>query len=95
MRYGYDDELFQAWRDGKIRRKDLPEELVAMTLDLCARGGEPRAEQERCRARGACARPRCAAYAWRGRVRGMDRELTTGCAPGPPARLQPVDKSCH
>ena len=25
----------------------------------------------------------------------LDRELTWGCAPGPPARLQPVDKSCH
>ena len=38
--------LFQAWRDGKIRRKDLPEEVVAMALDLCERW---RAEQERCR----------------------------------------------
>ena len=28
-------------RDGKIRRKDLPEKVVArMTLDLCERGGE-------------------------------------------------------
>ena len=39
---GYDDELFQAWRDGEIRRKDLPEEVMAMTLDLCERW---RAEQ--------------------------------------------------
>ena len=46
MQYGYDDELFQAWRDGEIRRKDLPEEVVAMALDLCERW---RAEQERCR----------------------------------------------
>ena len=45
MRHGYGDELFQAWRDGKIRQKDLPE-VVAMTLDLCERW---RAEQERCR----------------------------------------------
>ena len=38
MQYGYDDELFQAWRDGEIRRKDsLPEEVVAMALDLCER----------------------------------------------------------
>ncbi|EOD18336.1 hypothetical protein EMIHUDRAFT_196533 [Emiliania huxleyi CCMP1516] len=44
MQYGYDDELFQAWRDGEIRRKDLPEEVVAMALDLCERW---RAEQER------------------------------------------------
>ncbi|EOD32068.1 hypothetical protein EMIHUDRAFT_202633 [Emiliania huxleyi CCMP1516] len=41
---GYDDELFQAWRDGEIRRKDLPEEVEAMALDLCERW---RAEQER------------------------------------------------
>ena len=33
--------------------------------------------------------------AYRDRIRGVDRELTRGCAPGPPARLQPVDKSCH
>ena len=46
MQYGYDDELFQAWRDGEIRRKDLPEEVVAMALDLCERW---RAEQARCR----------------------------------------------
>ena len=46
MQYGYDDELFQAWRDGEIRRKDLPEEVVALALDLCERW---RAEQERCR----------------------------------------------
>ncbi|EOD15427.1 hypothetical protein EMIHUDRAFT_103379 [Emiliania huxleyi CCMP1516] len=46
MQYGYDDELFQAWRDGEIRRKDLPEEVVAMAFDLCERW---RAEQERCR----------------------------------------------
>ena len=46
MQYGYDDELFQAWRDGKIGEKDLPEEVMAMTLDLCERW---RAEQERCR----------------------------------------------
>ena len=47
MQCGYADELFQAWRDGKIRRKDLPEKVVArMTLDLCERW---RAEQERCR----------------------------------------------
>ena len=46
MQCGYGDELFQAWRDGKIRQKDLPEEVVAMTLDLCERW---RAEQERCR----------------------------------------------
>ncbi|EOD34712.1 hypothetical protein EMIHUDRAFT_252789 [Emiliania huxleyi CCMP1516] len=26
MQYGYDDELFQDWRDGKIGEKDLPEE---------------------------------------------------------------------
>ncbi|EOD19154.1 hypothetical protein EMIHUDRAFT_458800 [Emiliania huxleyi CCMP1516] len=26
MQYGYDDELYQAWRDGKIGEKDLPEE---------------------------------------------------------------------
>jgi len=39
------DELFQAWRDGKMRRQDLPEKVVAMTLDLCERW---RAEQERC-----------------------------------------------
>ena len=45
MRHGYGDELFQAWRDGKIRQKDLPE-VVAMTLDLCERW---RAEQERCK----------------------------------------------
>ena len=44
--YGYDDELFQDWRDGKIGEKDLPEEVMAMTLDLCERW---RAEQERCR----------------------------------------------
>ena len=35
MQYGYDDELFQDWRDGKIGEKDLPEEVMAMTLDLC------------------------------------------------------------
>ena len=35
MQYGYDDELYQAWRDGKIGEKDLPEEVMAMTLDLC------------------------------------------------------------
>ena len=29
------------------------------------------------------------------RIRGVDPELNRGCAPGPPARLQPVDKSCH
>ena len=46
MQYGYDDELYQAWRDGKIGEKDLPEEVMAMTLDLCERW---RAEQERCR----------------------------------------------
>ena len=23
MQYGYDDELYQAWRDGKIGEKDL------------------------------------------------------------------------
>ena len=40
MQYGYDDELFQAWRDGEIRRKDLPEEVVAMALDLCERWPE-------------------------------------------------------
>ena len=40
MQCGYGDELFQAWRDGKIRQKDLPEEVVAMTLDRFARGGE-------------------------------------------------------
>ena len=45
MQYGYDDELFQAWRDGKMRRQDLPEKVVAMTLDFCERW---RAEQERC-----------------------------------------------
>ena len=28
-------------------------------------------------------------------LRGVDPELTSGCALGPPARLQPVDKSCH
>ena len=28
-------------------------------------------------------------------LRGVDRELTRGCAPGPPARLQRVDKCCH
>ena len=28
-------------------------------------------------------------------IRGVDPELTRGCALGPPARLQPVDKSCH
>ena len=28
-------------------------------------------------------------------LRGEDPELTRGCALGPPARLQPVDKSCH
>ena len=28
-------------------------------------------------------------------LRGVDPELTRGCALGPPARLQPVDKSCH
>ncbi|EOD39640.1 hypothetical protein EMIHUDRAFT_200199 [Emiliania huxleyi CCMP1516] len=45
MQYGYDDELFQDWRDGKIGEKDLPEEvMMAMTLDLCERW---RAEQER------------------------------------------------
>ena len=26
MQCGYGDELFQAWRDGKIRQKDLPED---------------------------------------------------------------------
>ena len=46
MQYGYDDEIFQDWRDGKIGEKDLPEEVMAMTLDLCERW---RAEQERCR----------------------------------------------
>ena len=46
MQYGYDDELYQAWRDGKIGEKDLPEEVMAMTLDLCERW---RAEQARCR----------------------------------------------
>ena len=46
MQYGYDDELYQAWRDGVIGEKDLPEEVMAMTLDLCERW---RAEQERCR----------------------------------------------
>ena len=46
MQYGYDDELYQAWRDGEIGEKDLPEEVMAMTLDLCERW---RAEQERCR----------------------------------------------
>ena len=40
------NELFQTWRGGKIRRKDLLEEVVAMALDLCERW---RAEQERCR----------------------------------------------
>ena len=25
MQYGYDDELFQDWRNGKIGEKDLPE----------------------------------------------------------------------
>ena len=45
MQCGYGDELFQAWRDGKIRQKDLPK-VVAMALDLCERW---RAEQERCR----------------------------------------------
>jgi len=44
MQYGYDDEIFQDWRDGKIGEKDLPEEVMAMTLDLCERW---RAEQER------------------------------------------------
>ena len=39
------NELFQTWRGGKIRRKDLLEEVVAMALDLCERW---RAEQERC-----------------------------------------------
>ena len=28
-------------------------------------------------------------------VRGVEGELNRGCAPSPPARLQPVDKSCH
>ena len=37
MQCGYGDELFQAWRDSKILRKDLPEEVVAMALDLCER----------------------------------------------------------
>ena len=46
MQYGYDDELFQDWRDGKIGEKDLPEEVMAMTLDLCERW---RVEQARCR----------------------------------------------
>ena len=46
MQYGYDDELYQAWRDGEIGEKDLPEEVMAMTLDLCERW---RAEQARCR----------------------------------------------
>ena len=32
MQYGYDDELFQDWRDGKIGEKDLPEEVMAMTI---------------------------------------------------------------
>ena len=35
MQYGYDDELYQAWRDGEIGEMDLPEEVMAMTLDLC------------------------------------------------------------
>ena len=29
------------------------------------------------------------------RLRGVEGELNRGCAPSPPARLQPVDKSCH
>ena len=29
MQYGYDDELYQAWRDGEIGEKDLPEEVMA------------------------------------------------------------------
>ena len=46
MQCGYGDELFQAWRHThsqtatKIRRKDLPEKVMAMTLDLCERCGE-------------------------------------------------------
>ena len=47
MQYGYDDELYQAWRDGEIGEKDLPEEVMAMTLDLCETRW--RAEQARCR----------------------------------------------
>jgi len=46
MQCGYGDDLFQAWRDGKVRQKDLPEKVVAMTLDLCERW---RAEQALCR----------------------------------------------
>ena len=40
---GYDDELFQAWRDGEIRRKDLPEEVEAMAeqAPLVARSVTP------------------------------------------------------
>ena len=54
MRCGCDDELFQAWKDGKIRnRKDLPEEGVAMTTDLC--------EEVASGARAVCAHQRCAA----------------------------------
>ena len=45
MQYRYDDELYQAWRDGEIGEKDLPEEVMAMTFDLCERW---RAEQARC-----------------------------------------------
>ena len=37
MQYGYDDELYQAWRDGEIGEKDFPEEVMAMTFDLCER----------------------------------------------------------
>ena len=40
MQCGYGDELFPAWIDGKIRRKDLPEEVVAIWLWTFARGGE-------------------------------------------------------
>ena len=29
MQYGYADELYQAWRDGEIGEKDLPEEVMA------------------------------------------------------------------
>ena len=32
MQCGYGDELFQAWKDGKIRRKGLPEKVVAITF---------------------------------------------------------------
>ena len=38
MQYGYDDELFQDWRDGKIGEKDLPDEV--MDIWTFARGGE-------------------------------------------------------